>query len=112
MFLCGGGANCDLFKEIFDSESEKLAEFPIKITKLPKPDQLVAQGVSESDYDRISVAYGLSFDPFDIGEIIKKNEVDDIRTQSPPLKGTKCPKCEGTGGPYQSCAVCGGSGFA
>jgi hypothetical protein len=50
---------------------------PITEVQLPKPDSLEAEGIG-MDYDRISVVYGLSFDPFDIGKIIRANEINDI----------------------------------
>ena len=118
VFLCGGGANCDVFQEIFHSESGKLAGVPIKLIKLPKPDQLISQEISKSDYDRISVAYGLSFDPLDIGEITREDEVSDLKPEDclvshsgTPPRGVICPSCQGTGGLYSFCDVCGGSGF-
>ena len=78
VFLCGGGAGCDFYTEIFLSENGEFSGFPVKAMKLPKPDQFEANGLREDENDRVSVAYGLSFDPFDIGEIIKEDDVDDV----------------------------------
>lgn len=118
IFLCGGGAGCDFYAETLIPSDGKLSGFPVKAMRLPKPDQLEANGLSESDYGRISVAYGLSFDPFDIGEIIKEDEVDDVPCDggSPGSAGAKadsvmCPRCGGTGGLHRACDTCGGSGF-
>lgn len=118
VFLCGGGAGCDFYAEIFLSENGNFSGFPVKSMKLPKPDQLEANGLREDDYDRVSVAYGLSFDPFDIGEIIKEDDVDDVPTEeggSNSLGATSssvmCSRCGGSGGLHRTCDACGGSGF-
>ena len=118
VFLCGGGAGCDFYTEIFLSENGEFSGFPVKAMKLPKPDQLEANGLREDDYDRVSVAYGLSFDPFDIGEIIKEDDVDDVPAEDGDSNGpgntsnsVMCSRCKGTGGLHRMCDVCGGSGF-
>ena len=118
VFLCGGGAGCDFYSEIFFSDNGRLSGFPIKPMKLPKPDQLEAHGLRGDDYDRLSVAYGLSFDPFDIGEIIKQDDVDDFTVEDShsngPGKTSKiliCPRCHGTGGKHAMCDSCGDSGY-
>jgi hypothetical protein len=86
------------------SENGEFSGFPVKAMKLPKPDQLEANGIREDDYDRVSVAYGLSFDLFDIGEIIKEDDVDDVPAEdggsnSPgnTSNSVMCPRCGGHG---------------
>jgi hypothetical protein len=120
LFLCGGGANCDFYAELFRAPDGNLAGYPVLPMKLPKPEQLEAEGISGTDYDRISVAYGLSFDPFDIGEIIREDEVEDIdqgkeasaQNTADSSKDIYCPRCRGTGGLHRPCDECGGSGFS
>lgn len=34
--------------------------------------------MTSKDYARLSVAYGPSFDPFDISQIKRMNEIDDV----------------------------------
>lgn len=111
LFLCGGGSQCDFYREIFNPMDGKIHGFPVVRKKLPMPQQLEAPGVSSTDYDRLSVAYGLSFDPFDIGEIIKDVPPDDD-APSRPSGSVECCKCNGTGGLHRPCDHCGGSGFA
>jgi len=116
VFLCGGGAGCDFYAEIFLSENGKFSGFPIKAMKLPKPDQLEANGLNDGDYDRLSVACGLSFDPFDIGEIVKEEGVDDVSSGNDgsnkmDTNSAICSRCGGTGGLHSVCDVCGDSGF-
>ena len=113
IFLCGGGANCDFYAEFFHPKKEKLAELPVKAMNLPTPDQLEAP---EADYNRISVAYGLSFEPFDIGAIVKENDVEDFEANPPDKSKSSsndvtCRRCQGTGGLHRTCDACGGSGF-
>ncbi len=118
MFLCGGGAKCDFYQETL-SVAGSLGPYPVINKGLPKPDNLEAPGIDGNDYDRLAVAYGLSFDPFDIGEIIKMDEVEDIVDRKPVVSGqggtvanVVCKKCGGTGGLHMPCKCCGGSGFA
>jgi len=112
LFLCGGGANCDFYARLFGPKDGKLTTFSIATKKLPKPEQIEAESLPDKEYDRISVAYGLSFDPFDIGTIMKEDETDDIdSSNSNNLPWTTCPKCGGEGGLYRPCDECGVSAF-
>lgn len=110
IFFCGGGVNCDFYTEAFYSKYEKVLGFPLKKMKLPKPDQLEAKGITEAEYDRLSVAYGLSFDPFDIGEIVKEGDIDDVTEEAGSVTGM-CRRCNGNGGLHRACNSCGGRGF-
>ncbi len=63
MYLCGGGSRMTFYKKL----NLELENFPgvtwLKATSrdLQKPDRLIAEGLMNVDYDRLSVAYGLSF---------------------------------------------------
>ncbi|MGH8162003.1 MAG: hypothetical protein ACRESR_07670 [Gammaproteobacteria bacterium] len=109
-FLCGGGARAELYAGLAERMVRDSAPCPLARVDLPKPERLVAQGIHAGDYDRLSVAYGLSFGQFDIGEIVR---TDDIGGTDPePPHGTACPDCNGTGGYMaNSCNRCGGSGW-
>lgn len=50
--------------------------FKARRYRLSKPKKLIANGLSEQEYDRLSVAYGLSFPA--LGEIIKSGEIPDF----------------------------------
>lgn len=83
-FLCGGGARVDLYQEL-----GKILRAPggarIELIPLSLPEGLDAPGASDKEYDRLSVAYGLSFDPFDIGDIVKANEIEDLELEAHPV---------------------------
>ena len=116
IFLCGGGANVELYANLIESLEEKGKPFKIVRQGLPKPERLKAGRLRAENFDRLSVAYGLSFDAFDIGEIEKAEEIEDI-TDDPGLPGrtggtTFCSICHGSGGAMaHGCYKCGGTGL-
>lgn len=69
MFLCGGGIRMPYYQKL----EQELANFPgtnwLKAIKraLVKPTKLRADGLGDADYDRLSVAFGLSF--LEVGKI-------------------------------------------
>lgn len=71
LFLCGGGARLDFYHRL----EEKLRNFPgvnwlaAQPQTLEIPKDLDAPGLIKREYDRLSVAYGLSF--LDVGKIVK-----------------------------------------
>ena len=113
--LCGGGARVKFYKKCYlkeilnvlqnTSHGRSLEEF-----YLPPIISLDAPDLPEKDNDRFSVAYGLSFDALAIGKITRPDPIP-LQTESGTPKGSKCPSCNGTGGPYHNCPECGGSGF-
>ncbi len=112
MFLCGGGAKVKFYSQIITSMEEAGRPYKLTRVQLPKPDRLLAEGVSDDGYDRLSVAYGLSFDAFDIGEIQKADEVVDVIDGERTKRSSICSLCNGTGGPRgNDCSRCGGSGM-
>jgi len=60
----------------------KSPPYKLRSIVLPVPDDLNAPSMAPVAYSRLAVAYGLSFDPFDIGHVIKKSEMEDIREES------------------------------
>lgn len=59
-FLCGGGSRM----EIYSGVTKVINDAPINVTvveeRIPKPEDVEAEGLASRDYDRLSVAYGLS----------------------------------------------------
>lgn len=116
IFLCGGGANVDLYSGLINSLEESGKPFRIIRQGLPKPERLKASRLRADNFDRLSVAYGLSFDAFDLGEIGKADEIEDITDNANVSRSnggtTFCPICNGTGGAMaHGCYKCGGSGL-
>ncbi len=75
--LCGGGRSLDLYKKFFElvnhNNSTKVRLIPIL---WPKPDNLVGDGIGENVFQRLTVAYGLSFE--EIGEILTSDSIKDL----------------------------------
>lgn len=108
-FLCGGGANVELYSQLAGGMIRDANPCRLVRTFLQKPDRLVAEGLDEGTYDRLSVAYGLSFNQYDIGEIVRSHQIEDV---VPASASSTCRRCNGTGGMYaNSCTACGGRGW-
>ncbi len=110
-FLCGGGVSIGFYRDIFKQFEGNKPPFKIAPIQLEIPDDLEAPGLKRAGYSRLSVAYGLSYDPFDIGEIRKKSEVEDDDDPDPDPDSNKCPLCGGTGEPMGRCPKCNGKGW-
>lgn len=71
MFLCGGGTRMSYYRNL----EEALKSFPgvswlkAKAVPLDIPSSLEVPGVTRADYDRLSVAFGLSF--LEVGKIVR-----------------------------------------
>jgi hypothetical protein len=79
-FLCGGGGKVDVyFEKLQGIEENRNHSRQIRLKKLPKPKRLEAPSITDDDYHRLMVAYGLSFNASDLGDIIKDSEVEDDR---------------------------------
>jgi len=115
IFLCGGGGKSEFYKSFFISKDGQIGPYRTQVRRLPELDDLDVDELDASDFDRLSVAYGLSFDALDIGDIIRQDEVEDVLADESAndMKkgGISCPRCQGTGGLYSTCLVCGGSGL-
>lgn len=113
-FLCGGGAKVDFYKQLVQQMDNTGIPCPLDRLSILTPDRLEAPGISRDEYDRLSVAYGLSFDQFEIGEITPANQIENIDNSdaSELVGGAICSACKGTGGAMaNSCRRCGGSGW-
>lgn len=70
-FMCGGGVRMSYYQQL----ERRLSSMPgytwlkAECWVMGVPDDLVAEGVSEEQYDRLSVAYGLS--RLEVGKIVK-----------------------------------------
>lgn len=77
-FLCGGGAHVACYTEVIQRFEAERPPFKITFTSLPTPDDLIAPRMPQGTYDRLSVAYGLSLTPDDIGRIYRAEETQDF----------------------------------
>jgi hypothetical protein len=82
VFVCGGGRRMRLFRDAIKHSEKTLCKVTtakgLMCQELPRPSQLTSRDVSASLFQRLAVAYGLSFDVFDIGEIKAPQQIDDV----------------------------------
>ena len=109
LILCGGGARVEFYQEVM----QRLRNwggpvYSLEESRLPALTGLEAPGLLEQDKDRLSVAHGLSFDAFQIGEIIHPEPFSNNKSTDTTRR--MCPLCNGTGG-YGNCRTCDGKGF-
>lgn len=84
VFVCGGGGRLASYKEILESLGERIeagvTNFAgVVLKEIPKPTTLDAPELPHNSYDRLAVAYGLSFTDGEIGKIIPKSKIVDIQ---------------------------------
>lgn len=112
-FLCGGGSRVALYADLATRMERDRAPCPLVRLEIPKPERLVADQAADTIYDRLSVAYGLSFDALDIGQIQRTEEIARGGAGQPLDPGSLCPRCKGTGGwRGNDCPTCAGRGWA
>lgn len=116
LMLCGGGARVDFYKTVYfqdvvadlkrTSYGQSLQE-----SHFPELNDMNALGLPKQDHDRLSVAYGLSFDALNIGKTFRPPALatNDPKENNAPKR--TCPRCRGDGGRHSDCPKCGGSGF-
>jgi hypothetical protein len=84
VFICGGGRRMEPYRATVIGLGAKFAQtwndfkgFAVK--DIPMPDQLQAPLLASNDYDRLAVAYGLSFTSDEIGEVVPESKTPDIK---------------------------------
>ena len=80
-FFCGGGSLAGFYADLLRRFEEEAPPCKLRASELPVPDDLEASGMTSKGYARLTVAYGLALDPFDIGQIRRMNEVKDIQAE-------------------------------
>ena len=81
-FFCGGGALSTFYSSVLCGFEEEDLPLKLKALELPVPDSLESSDFSPRVYPRMNVAYGLSLDPLDIGQIKRMSEVPDDRLEA------------------------------
>lgn len=105
LMLCGGGARIEFYRDVVDVLTLPHFGYPFRKSTLPElTDVLDAPDLQGNDGDRLSVAYGLTFD---LGIITNPDPIEEKKIN----KRTKCTACNGIGGLHRDCDKCGGSGF-
>lgn len=85
IFLCGGGSRMRFYNSLIEEINQWHPNWlHVELYPLNKPDNLRAPGLSEFEYDRLSVAYGLSFQ--NLGKIIQSNQIEDFSINDIPKK--------------------------
>ena len=87
VFICGGGGRHASYRKTIDELGQRCANawdyfrgFTIK--DIPKPNHLDAPDLPHEEYDRLAVAYGLSFTSDEIGEVIPASKISNIKKQT------------------------------
>lgn len=80
-FLCGGGSRLSLYNELDHALRHSSGFSWLKANRwhLGQPKDLIAVGLPQEDYDRLSVAYGLSF--VDVGEVSVAKAMPRLRQE-------------------------------
>ena len=83
LLLCGGGSRMDYFSQVTDIINATPGwSFKVEKQTMPVPEDLADFGMNSNEFDRISVAYGLSLVGNvneSIGEVIRAIEVPPLR---------------------------------
>jgi len=84
VFICGGGARLVSYRKMVEDRGNKIAdrfnEFKgFNIKEIPISKQLDAPEIHHNEYDRLAVAYGLSFSVDEIGKIIPSKQIKDVQ---------------------------------
>jgi hypothetical protein len=86
VFICGGGARLPMYRNMIATLGSNIAESRMKFNKfsveeIPQPQKLEAPELPHNEYDRLAVAYGLSFTSDEIGKVISESKVGDINRE-------------------------------
>lgn len=92
-FVCGGGAQSLIYLAAINKVKEDYNLLPIN---LPLPENLIAINLAQANFHRVSVAYGLSFDAMNIGKIIFKTDIDDLKKPKLPERQSNMDFNDGT----------------
>jgi len=85
IFLCGGGSQMRFYRSVVKESEQRFKSVTTATSVIPmtleKPLNLSNEDVDELAFSRLAVAYGLSFDSLDIGEIQRPSEIEDIEVR-------------------------------
>lgn len=116
LMVCGGGARVKFyetvyFQDVVDLQKQTRHGRALRESRFPELINLNVPGLPKQDHDRLSVAYGLSFDALNIGETSRPPALAANDSEENRVSKKICPRCRGDGGGYSSCPKCHGKGF-
>lgn len=82
VFVSGGGASCDFYRDALRDLFPPSYPWETRMERLPLPDNLELSDVDEPSFGRLAVAYGLSFDAEELGDIIRPENIEDARNST------------------------------
>lgn len=85
VFFCGGGSSNNTFEQSI-SLASTLSGVPLACLRLPLPNHLKAPSLPPDQFHRVSVAYGLGLDVFNLGQIRSSAEIEDDTVAYLPLR--------------------------
>jgi hypothetical protein len=84
VFITGGGAECEVFRGAVALGNAR-AKGGLEVMAMPKSS--LADGVSDSEFHRVSVAFGLTFDKDSLGRVIAEKDLEDfLATRALPIR--------------------------
>ena len=93
IFVCGGGARMRCYRRITEQlNAQPFDWLKVRPVSLARPAGLIAPGLRARDYDRLSVAYGLSL--ADLGDIVGSGSIPDYRAPPTPERDVDPPRPE------------------
>lgn len=81
--LCGGGSKNALYQKFLELMKKGGHSYKLHEIKQKKPGDLIAPLLTDENYHRLTVAYGLSYR--DLGQVVTPNNVEDLYLQSSRL---------------------------
>ena len=85
-FFCGGGVLSGFYSALLDEFKDNPPKLRLRPVQLPVPEDLEMPSYLAAAYARLAVAYGLSFDPLNIGEIKRASVIEDIPIEVPKTR--------------------------
>ena len=80
-FYSGGGSLADFYANLLRRFEREVPPCRLRESRLPIPDDFQFTSDLSAGFDRMAVAYGLSYDPFDIGRIVGFDDIKDLEQE-------------------------------
>ena len=80
-FYSGGGSLADFYVNLLRRFEREVPPCRLRESRLPIPDDFQFTSDLSAGFDRMAVAYGLSYDPFDIGRIVGFDDIKDLEQE-------------------------------